>query len=291
MNKSARQLSHSQNFLRNPKFVDGLIDKTDIGKNDFVIEVGPGKGIITTKLSKKAKKVIAIEYDANLTKNLKKKFLNQPNIEIIKANFTHWELPNYRYKVFSNIPFNMTADIINKLLFAKKPPKTTYLIMQDKAAGRFMGPPYGPTSQISILLRPFYEMEIITKINRKQFDPVPNVNIVLSKFKKREKPLIDTNYRSLYKDFVVYGYNQWKPTLLEAFHCIFTKKQLDIISQDLNLRGLKPSELTLDQWIGIFELFIRLTSQDKKDLIENTEKKLRLKQKGMQKVFRTRTKN
>ena len=103
--------------------------------------------------------------------------------------------------------------------------------------------------------------------------------------------MISPKYHSLYKDFVVYGYNQWKPTLLEAFHCIFTRKQLDVITQNLNLNGLKPSELTLDQWIKIFEVFIKLTSQDKKDLIKGAEKKLRLKQKGMQKIFRTRAKN
>ena len=291
MNKNKRQLSHSQNFLKSPRFVSDLISKTDIGKDDLVVEIGPGKGIITTELSKRAKKVVAIEYDTNLTKNLKEKFLNHPNIEIIKTNFIHWKLPNHCYKVFSNIPFNMTADIINKLLSDKNPPGTTYLIMQDKAAGRFMGPPYGPTSQTSILLQPFYNMKIITKIDRKQFDPIPNVNIILLKFKKRKKALISPKYHSLYKDFVVYGYNQWKPTLLEAFHCIFTRKQLDVITQNLNLNGLKPSELTLDQWIKIFEVFIKLTSQDKKDLIKGAEKKLRLKQKGMQKIFRTRAKN
>ena len=288
MNKDKRQLSHSQNFLKNPKFVGILIDRTDIEKDDLVIEIGPGKGIITAELSKRAGKVIAIEYDANLVKSLKESFSNHPNVEIVEANFIHWKLPNHRYKVFSNIPFNMTADIVNKLLSAKKPPKTAYLIMQDKAAGRFMGPPYGPTSQTSVLLQPFYDMKIITKIDRKKFYPVPNVNVVLSKFKKREEVLINSKYQSLYKDFVVYGYNQWKPTLLEAFRGIFTEKQLNVIAQNLKLGGLKPSELTLDQWLKIFETFIKLVPQDKKNLIKGAEKKLRSKQKGMQKVFRTR---
>lgn len=105
-----RKLSHSQNFLKNPEFVKGLIDKTDIGASDLVVEVGPGKGIITKLLANKAGRVVGVEIDDKLFADLRKQFQKYPNVEIIKADFLKWELPPEPYKVFSNIPFNMTYD-------------------------------------------------------------------------------------------------------------------------------------------------------------------------------------
>ena len=161
MIKGERQLSHSQNFLKSSGFVNSLIERTSINSGDLVVEIGPGKGIITAELAKKAGMVIGVEYDPNFARNLKARFSGYPNVEIVESDFLTWTLPNKPYKVLANIPFNMTADIVSKLLSGENSPEATYLIMQDKAAERFMGPPFGPNSQASILLQPFYDINAI----------------------------------------------------------------------------------------------------------------------------------
>jgi len=157
--KNVRELSHSQNFLKSSEFVRSLINKTTISDKDLIIEIGSGKGIITSELAKKADKVIGIEYDHQLAIDLKSKFSDNSRIEIIEIDFLKWELPKQSYKVFANIPFNMTADIVNKLSNSLIPPKAAYLIMQNKAAERFTGRPVSVNTQISILLQPFIECQ------------------------------------------------------------------------------------------------------------------------------------
>lgn len=289
-NKDNRKLSHSQNFLRSSEFVGNLIDKTTISKEDLVIEIGSGKGVITSELAKKAGRVVGVEYDQRLTIELKERFLNNPKIEIIQADFLRWNLPEGPYKVFANIPFNMTADIVNKLLFVSNPPIASYLIMQDRAAERFIGAPAYMNSQISILLQPFYDMSVLAKIDRREFEPVPRVNIVLARFVKKSKSIVDMQNKQLYQDFVIYGYNQWKPTMLDAFAEIFTRKQLDIISRNFGLKGLKPSGLSVGQWVEMFDSFVKLVSKDKKNIIRGSEARLRSLQQKMQKQYRTRIK-
>lgn len=291
MRKDKRQLSHSQNFLKSSGFVASLIERTSINSSDLVVEIGPGKGIITAELAKKAGMVIAVEYDPNFARNLKARFSGYPNVEIVESDFLTWPLPNKPYKVFANIPFNMTTDMVGKILSGENSPETTYLIMQDKAAGRFMGPPFGPNSQASILLQPFYDMGIEARIDRKNFEPAPQVNAVLARFAKRLHPLIDPKLRQSYRDFVIYGFNQWQPTILKAFRKIFTGKQLDVIAKNLGLDGLKPSELSVDKWIGMFNLFIQYPPQERKDLVKGAEKRLRSREIGMQKQYRTRTRS
>lgn len=286
--KVNRKLSHSQNFLKSPEFVGNLIDKTTISDKDLVVEIGPGRGAITLELAKRASRVIGVEYDQKLASSLKSRFANNPKVEIVQADFLRWNLPKGPYKVFANIPFNMTADMVNRLLFASNPPQATYLIMQDRAAERFIGTPVFANSQISILLQPFYDMSVLVKIDRREFRPIPKINAVLAGFIKKYKPTVDMQYRQLYRDFVIYGYNQWQPTILDAFREIFTKKQLDLVSKKFDLAELKPSELTIDQWLGIFEVFIEFAPKEKRSIVSGAEKRLRFTQRRMQKQYRTR---
>ena len=280
--------SHSQNFLKDSSFVENLVQKTDINQNDTIIEIGPGKGIITSQLSKFSKQVIAIENDPHLAKTLIQNFENSNNVKIIEYDFLKWNLPNYPYKVFSNIPFNMTADIVNKLFSESNSPEISYLIMQDLAAKRFIGSPIVKDSQISVLLQPFFKMGIVTDIDRHQYHPVPNVNTVLASFEKRIKPLIEEKNKQLYRDFVIYGYNQWRPTVLDSFKDIFSYKQRKTILKKLNIRDAKPTNLNINQWLSLFNIFLDYIPTEKKEIIKGAEKRLEKKQKRMKKEYRTR---
>lgn len=274
-------------MLKNPRFVSSLLNKTDIDSKDTVVEIGAGTGVITGQLLDKVKKVIAIEYDKDLVDELYRSFSKYSNLEIVKTDFLTWKLPSYPYKVFSNIPFNITADIITKLLESENSPESTYLIMQDKAAERFIGEPVGDNSQASILLKPFFDMGIVTKINRDQFEPRPSVNTVLAKFIKKEYPLIKYENWQEYRDFVIYGYNQWKPTILEAFGEVFSYKQSKIIKRNFGVGGMKPSELNIEQWVKVFETYKQYVPEFKKEKVRGAEKRLKRQQKSLEKRHRT----
>lgn len=282
-------LSYSQNFLRKPQFVSSLVEISSINAKDTVIEIGAGKGRITEQLSKRAGKVIAIEYDSELAQLLRDKFSDASNVEVVEADFINWPLPDFRYKVFSNIPFEYTSRILDKLLLSSNPSEDTYLIMQDLAAKRFVGRAAGgDDSQLSILLQPFYSMCILKRIDRRQYIPMPSVDTVLARFEKRKSPLVDPKDTQEYRDFVIYGYNKWKPTVLDAFKDVFSYKQAKIIKQDLKIEGKKPSDLDVEAWVELFKTYQKYVSEDKKILVRGSEKKLEEKQKGMKKKYRTR---
>lgn len=198
------------------------------------------------------------------------------------------ESPPEPYKVFSNIPFNLTADIINKLLNDKNPPEIAYLIIQDKAVQRFIGDPIAQNSQMSILLKPFFEMAVIAQIDRKQFTPMPKIDAVLAMFEKRQTPLVEQQFSQLFRDFVVFGYNQWRPTVLKAFEKIFSPKQRSILEQKAGIHGAKPKDLKLNQWLVLFDVFLKYADKDKKDIVKGAEKRLKIQQKTLQKLHRTR---
>ena len=106
-------IEHSQNYLHSKQLVATLLSKSNICNDDIIIEIGPGKGIITIELAKKSKKVIAIEFDAKLAKTLSERYKESKKVQIIEMDFLKYKISvKEPYKVCANIPFNITADIM-----------------------------------------------------------------------------------------------------------------------------------------------------------------------------------
>lgn len=280
-------LSHSQNYFRDSGYVRKLVAKAEITKDDLVVEIGPGKGIITEALLQRTDKVIAVEVDTKLYEQLKEKFTGEPRLEIVCADFLEWELPNSPYKVFANIPFNMTAEMMVRLFGETDPPQVAYLVMQDKAAERYLGAPIALDTQTSILLKNEYEVLVIAEINSTEFEPRPRVGTVLVKFGRRSDPLVPVENRQLFRDFVVYGYNQWKPTVLEAFEKIFNHLQRQRLQKMVGVKS-KPRELKVEQWVALFATYIQYVSEEKKALVAGAESRLKAQQSKLQKIHKTR---
>lgn len=245
----------AQNFLKDPNVVASLVSQAGISKDDIVYEIGPGHGIITLELSKVASKVIAIEVERHLYNQLKTKFSGINNLELINIDFLQFELPSLDYKVFSNIPFNITAKVIRKLLYAYHPPVKTFLILQREAAEKYAGILRG--SLASILLKPWFTFDILHNFERTDFDPVPNVEVVLLGIEKRLYPLVSSEESVLYKQFVNYGFSRWRSNLGKNYKKVFSHSQWKRLSKDLNFDiHAQPTDLTFDQWYGIFQFFL-----------------------------------
>jgi 23S rRNA (adenine-N6)-dimethyltransferase len=208
----------SQNFLTSYKIINRIIRRTTLNRDDHVIEIGPGKGHTTGILVQKCRKVSAIEIDGRLYNKLTTKFKDAKNIRIYHQDFLKWKLPqSENYKVFSNIPFCFTTDIMRKLTECKNAPSEAWLIMEKGAAKRFMGKP--SESLRSLLIKPRFDLDIAYYFNREDFHPKPGVDVVLLHLKKKSQPDILTNQWFAYEQFVI-------KALKYGFRRLFTSKQL-----------------------------------------------------------------
>lgn len=289
-NFKKRLLKHSQNFLYNQKLVEFLVEKSSIAAGDTVYEIGPGKGIITAHLAKKAWRVLAVEKDKLLYDELLNKFEGIKNTEIISGDFLNFQLPKKGdYKIFSNIPFNMTADILDILLSNQNPPKDVFLIIQKESALKYAGHPYGPERFKSLDFKPFFDLKIIYDFKKSDFKPVPQVDIVLLNIKRKDVPLVSEKEIRTYQDFIAYGFSQRRATLEERFGKIFTKEQFKHLSQDLKFKlDVAPTDLNFEQWLGLFKYFLVGVSAHKKMTVNGFSDRLKLQQKKLDKIHRTR---
>ena len=255
MSKTFRnQLALAQNFLRSSKLVRSLLEASSIAPDDIVYEIGPGRGIITAELAGIARKVIAVERDSLLALGLQKRFHDVEHVEIIANDFLRYHIHHKEYKIFANIPYNITADILRKILYTPPFPTEACLVMQKEAAQKFSGSPF--ETQFSILAKPLFDIRIIRELRRTDFEPVPNVDSVLVRIEKRPLPLLQNEEISLYRGFVRYGFGTWKHSLRLIFKPIFTYPQWKHLSKNLYFPlDATPSQLTFAQWLGLFECF------------------------------------
>lgn len=247
----------SQIFLKSEELVGRLVDGTSITKDDVVLEIGPGKGVITDKLIQKAKSVIAIEKDPNFTRLLQQKYGNTPNIKIINTDILRYHLPDFPYKVFSNIPFAIEGQLIRIFLNTPSGLEDGYLFMRREYAMRFAGIPR--ESQFHITYGPWFDIEIFRSLRREDFQSRPLVETDILRFKVREEQLLGRKDKPLYEAFVMQGYGNG-PTLRQSLTPrLLSREQLSRLAQNLDFNVTdKPSDLVLDQWVGMFKFYSSL---------------------------------
>jgi len=253
----------SQVFLKERDLVASLVERSSIGKQDTVLEIGPGRGIITDELLKRAGKVIAAEKDPRLFHELSQRYQGNPSIEIHNVDVLKFKLPDFEYKVFSNIPFAIEGQLVRTLIdHPHNPPIDTYLIMRREVAERLAGVP--KEGQFSILHKPWFQLEIFHNFRRDDFKPKPKVESSMLRFKKREEPLIDPQNRRLYELFIKQGFGGGR-RLRQNMEPAFTQNQLNQLARNLGFRlSNMPSQLTFKQWLGMFKFFLQGISEDQR---------------------------
>lgn len=282
-----RSVQYSQNFLKSRSLVDKLINKCDIGPDDIIYEIGPGKGVITERLAQRCCQVIAIEKDSLLVNALRARFAMTANVRLHEGDFLDYRLPGGHYKVFANIPFSITSAIVTRLTTAPVPPDDTYLIVQKEAAEKFLGEPR--ESLYAILLKPRFAIELLHSFRRSDFVPAPRVDVVMLRLRKRGPPLVSHNEMSLFRDFVIYSFTSPQPSVRRTFKGLFTPNQFRLLckSMDSNFDVI-PTSLDFEQWLCIFDCFKRIAGTRAIDTIRGSEMRLRHQQAKLEKMHRTR---
>lgn len=156
-----------------------LIGHSNIKKRDTVLDIGAGSGVITSALSKRAQKVIAIESDHETAIKLRQNTKNLENVEIIEQDFLSYNLPDGPYKIFANPPFHLSSKILHKLIESDNPPEAIYLILQKQLALKLIRTDRHYTSQLGQKINQKYQTKIRYPLKPIDFTPPPKVPTVL----------------------------------------------------------------------------------------------------------------
>ena len=243
--------SLGQNFLIDEKVIKQIVN-INLVKNKTVLEVGPGTGNLTSEILKhKPKKLITIEKDNRLIKNLEKKFNNK--IKIINAdilNIDETRISEDKLIVFGNLPYNISTEILNKWIINLKNDfwfDSLVLMFQKEVADRiiakFNTSNYG---RLTIISNWKLNIKKIFNIKPEAFSPKPKVDSTLLVFYPKKNFIKINNPNNLETVTRVF-FNQRRKMLKKPFNQLFNGNQkiLNNLNLDLNLR---PQNLNLDTY-------------------------------------------
>jgi 16S rRNA (adenine1518-N6/adenine1519-N6)-dimethyltransferase len=247
-----------QNFLVNEGIIKKIVDASSLNKENAILEIGPGLGVLTKELAQKVGKVIAIEKDAKLCEALKETLKEFENIEIINKDILSYQLPinNLRYKVVANLPFNIASAIIKKFLESENPPKEMILMVQKEVAQRICQKP-PKMSLLAVSIQFYAKVEILFYVSKGSFYPPPKIDAAVIKITPLENK-ISLFKPDLFFKIVRTGFSHPRKQLASNL-----AKELNIDKNEAN-NWLDKSEvnpkrraetLTIEEWKKLTNLY------------------------------------
>ena len=249
--------SLGQNFLIDSNVIGKLINSIDINRKN-VLEIGPGSGNLTVEILKNnPKNLILIEKDKHLSNFLKEKFNHDKRVEVYNADILSLNVEKFFKKntiVFGNLPYNISSQILVKLIKLKKwPPKYDYLVLMfqkevaERINAKYNTKKYGRISVISQL-----RLEILKhfSVSRNCFFPKPKIESSVLVFKPIRKPIINIkNIEDLEKITQVFFSNRRK-MINKAMNKLFGKNETVSKSLKLDLNN-RPAEIKKELYYKI----------------------------------------
>ncbi|WP_238538469.1 16S rRNA (adenine(1518)-N(6)/adenine(1519)-N(6))-dimethyltransferase RsmA, partial [Nitrolancea hollandica] len=252
-----------QNFLHDQKIVRRIAETAAIKPGDLVVEIGPGLGILTRELAKRAGEVIAVELDRRLAEHLRET-AGSPNIRIVEADILKTDLTALTggrpYTVVANLPYSIAAAAIEHLLESAHPPERLVVMVQREVAERIVARP--PEMSVLATAVQFYGVpKIAFRIGPGAFIPAPKVESAVLQIDLHPRPPLAGAERARFFELVRAGFGQRRKRLANAL-ASGLRQPKPVVEQRLTEASIAPDRraetLTVADWLAVTNAFAEL---------------------------------
>ncbi len=247
-----------QNFISDYNLIQKIINGAKIdGKN--VLEVGPGRGALTSVIASRASEVIAYEIDQDLKIYLDVLTKEHNNLKVIYEDFLSTDFASdKKWELIGNLPYYITTPIIFK--FIENDTYNSATIMVQKEVGeRIISPPNSKKyNALSVIIQYLTNVEKVVNVSRKMFYPVPNVDSVVIRLEKKENRQIKKELEPAFFEFVKASFEQKRKTLVNNLseYSDLSKQEIIALLKDNSFsETIRAEQITLDDFIKLFEVF------------------------------------
>ena len=245
-----------QNFMIDANILRIMLDTARVTRDDAVLEVGPGLGVLTKGLLREAGRVVAVEKDRGLYEHLKANFVDQPKLTLVHADILDTDLEELMAcginKVVANLPYSISSRLLVELAGCSKPPQTITATVQREVAERITAQPgTGDYGILGIFLQVRYETEISKNISPSCFYPPPDISSSIVNLTLRAKPLAVTSSRTHFENLVKTCFSQRRKQigkLLRTYDPGAPEQALAALDIDPHAR---PEELPPEKWVEL----------------------------------------
>lgn len=249
------QLSKSlgQNFITDKSVIERIVEGSDVGEDDLVIEIGPGIGVLTAEAAESAAKVVAIEIDKKLIPILAETLADYDNIRVINQDILKTDINEIireereagsftgGVKIMGNLPYYITTPIIMGILEKGVEADSITIMMQKEVADRIKAAPGGKIyGAISVAVQYYCEVEQVASVPKEVFVPRPKVDSAVLKLSIRKERPVDLIDEKSFFACIKAGFGQRRKTLLNSLTGVNGLPKEDI-KKILEAAGVDPA--------------------------------------------------
>ena len=254
--------SLGQHWLTDLSALGDIADAADITSEDVIVEIGPGPGTLTKLLVRRAKQVVAVEFDAKLARELPRR-VEADNLQVVTQDILSFDFSAMPagYKVVANIPYYLTSNLIRVMSESTNPPVTAVILIQKEVAERVCAAP-GELSLLSVTAQYYWEVSLGVVVPAALFDPPPKVNSQVLIMHFRSQPLFGALDTKVFFRLVKAGFGQRRKTLLNSLSAglHLSKEDLQAVCDKAQIDTKRRAQtLTLDEWHALHQA-LHLTS-------------------------------
>lgn len=256
------QKKFGQHFLTDPRILESIANAGDVSPDDIVLEIGPGLGHLTRVLARRARRVIAVEIDAELAARLRNEFANASNVAIERGDILEYDLidlvgsdlePAPPFKVIANLPYYITSAILRHLLEATHKPRVIVVMVQRQVAQRLIARP-PMMNLLAVSVQCFARARIVRTVAAGAFYPRPQVDSAVVRLDILDIPVVDPPDTARFFDIVRAGFGEKRKQLRNSLaHGLGSDPfQIESILAHLHIDSSRRAEtLSLDEWAAL----------------------------------------
>jgi 16S rRNA (adenine1518-N6/adenine1519-N6)-dimethyltransferase len=240
-----------QHWLSDTSTLEDIVEFADVTQNDTVLEVGPGVGTLTAHLAKRAGKVVAVEFDDELSGPLAAKYANT-NVQVIPDDILQFDTTQLPagYKVVANIPYYLTSNLLRVLLESKNPPASLTLLVQKEVAERIAAKP-GQLSILAVSVQFYCDVHLGEVVPAHLFTPPPKVDSQVIRMDFRAQPLFPDVETDKFFKVMKAGFSEKRKKLRSSLSrgLAIDKEAAEILLHKANISPDKRAqELSIEDW-------------------------------------------
>ena len=265
------QKRFGQNFLIDTHVLEKIIRASEITKDDFVLEIGPGIGTMTQYLADSARAVTAVEIDDALIPILQDTLKDWDNVNIIHGDILKTDIQKIAdeknqgkaIKVVANLPYYITTPIIMGLFESHVPVESITVMVQKEVADRMQtGPGSKDYGALSLAVQYYAEPEIVANVPPNCFMPRPKVGSAVIRLKRHKEPPVQVQNEKLMFRLIRASFNQRRKTLQNGIKNFgglnFSKEQVAQALEEMELpASVRGEALTLEQFAQLSNILDR----------------------------------
>ena len=242
----------AQNLFTSPAPARRLVASADLTPGDLVYDLGAGAGAVTAALLEAGARVVAVERDPYLARKLRARF-HGATVHVVEADLREVSM-RPPFKVVANPPFNLTADLMRRLLADAPSPESAALVLQREAAWKYAG---ARMTAVSLTARPWFAFDLAEPFTRRDFTPIPSVDLARLGIARKPAPDIAAKDAAAWRAFVRYAIARPRPDAWRTVRNLVSNLQWRRLSHDLDIAaGALSADLSYAQWLGVFQ-FVR----------------------------------